>query len=53
MTKTIAWHAEKDSVYHDNNQCHQAAEIPATKRRLGTADLPHCTHCEKLDGEKK
>lgn len=53
MTKTIAWHAEKDSVYHDNNKCSRAESIPATKRRPGAADRPQCPECEKLKAEQK
>ena len=53
MTKTIPWHAEKDSVYHDNTKCQQAYAIQATKRLKGSADRPQCTECEKLDLEGK
>ena len=53
MTKTIAWHAAKDSFYHDNNRCEQAYAIQATKRVKGTAEKPHCPVCEKLDQEGK
>jgi hypothetical protein len=53
MTKTIAWHAEKDSVYHDNNKCQQAYAIQATKRVKGTAEKPQCAECESLDQAEK
>lgn len=53
MTKTIPWHAEKEIVYHDNNRCQQAADIPATKRRSSTAERPHCPECGKLNVEAK
>lgn len=53
MTKTIAWHAEKDMVYHDNNKCEVAYVIQATKRVKGTADRPQCPQCEKLNLEGK
>jgi hypothetical protein len=49
MSKTVAWYADKDSVYHDNNQCPHSRDIAATKRRPGTADRPHCDECEKLN----
>jgi hypothetical protein len=53
VTKTIAWHAEKDSVYHDNNKCQQAYAIQATKRVKGTAERPQCAECESLDQAAK
>jgi hypothetical protein len=53
MAKTIAWHAEKETVYHDNNKCQQADMIQATKRVKGTADRPQCPQCEQLDLETK
>ena len=53
MTKTIPWYAEKETVYHDNNRCQQAAGIPETKRRQGTADRPRCPECERLNVEAK
>ena len=53
MTKTIPWHAAKDSVYHDNTKCEQAYAIQATKRLSGAADKPQYQECEKLDREEK
>ena len=53
MTKTIPWHAAKDSIYHDNTKCQQAYAIQATKRLPGAADRPQCQKCEKLDREEK
>jgi hypothetical protein len=53
MTKTIAWHAVKDSYYHDNTKCEKAYVIQATKRLQGTAERPQCPECEKLDQEGK
>lgn len=53
MSKTVPWYAEKDAVYHDNNRCTLAQDIPATKRHPGTADRPHCGECEKLNVQAK
>lgn len=53
MSKTVPWYAEKDNVYHDNNRCTLAQDIPATKRHPGTADRPHCGECEKLNVQAK
>jgi hypothetical protein len=53
MSKTVPWYAEKETVYHDNNRCVKAQEVPATKRRQGTADRPHCNECEQLNVQAK
>ena len=39
----------ENRVYHDNDRCFSARDIPGHDRREGTADYRLCGECARLD----
>ena len=49
MSRTMAFHAAKEPVYHDNTNCKTGQAIPEEKRLKGNLGKPLCKECAELN----
>jgi hypothetical protein len=53
VPKIYPFHSAREPVYHDNDQCEAAKQVPEERRLKGNEGKPLCKECEKLDAEGK
>ncbi|MEX2244839.1 MAG: hypothetical protein WD716_13460 [Fimbriimonadaceae bacterium] len=53
MPRMYPFHAVKDPVYHDNDQCQAGQAVPEERRLRGNSGKPLCKECAALNSQGK